>query len=140
MLKCPVIVVCRELSLRYTQLCSLALWMTPLEKTIPNRFLCTNHEFCFATSREGANVFVHLREQALRQTKHTERCAFCFAEKELETHSENKSKKRTTWSSVLSLDIKLFSKSAFGCFAIHNLQVFACFVHRINDHIKADLS
>lgn len=38
----PVTVVCREHSLRYTQLCSLALWVTPFEKTILNRFFCTN--------------------------------------------------------------------------------------------------
>ena len=46
----PVAVVCRELSLRYTQLCSLALWMTPLDKTIINRFICTNP---FPSIREG---------------------------------------------------------------------------------------
>ena len=38
----PVTVVCREHSLRYTQLRSLALWVTPFEKTILNRFFCTN--------------------------------------------------------------------------------------------------
>ena len=38
----PVAVVCRETSARNTRLVSLALWATPFEKTILNRFFCTN--------------------------------------------------------------------------------------------------
>ena len=42
---CPVAVACRILSPRRCacpRLCMLALWATPLEKTIFNRFLCAN--------------------------------------------------------------------------------------------------
>ena len=42
---CPVAVACRIRSPRrcaYPRLCMLALWATPLEKTIFNRFLCAN--------------------------------------------------------------------------------------------------
>ncbi len=38
----PVAVVCRETSARNTRLVSLALWATPFEKTILNRFFCTD--------------------------------------------------------------------------------------------------
>ena len=38
----PVAVVCRETSARNTRLVSLALWATPFEKTILNRFFFTD--------------------------------------------------------------------------------------------------